>query len=123
MPLNDQVLEVLFSFLLEGKGKTDYDLQRASVPVCRLLQTRRLRGFETAKLEVMRRGLGWAMRAQRFWMRTARLNEAHLREEREWVQTYKSVHWEADRLRLDSVYTDWELRDFMTSHDDPRSAM
>ena len=123
MPLNDQVLEILFSFLFEGKGRTKYDLQLAAVPVCRLLQTRRLRGFETVKMEVFRMGLGWAMRAKQFWMRAACLQEALLREEQEWVQMYKSIHWEADRLRLDSAYTDWELRDFVASDNDPQSAM
>ena len=89
-----------------------------------MLQTRRVRGFEHVKMEMYRMGLGWAMRAKQFWMRTARFHEACLKEEQVWVRTYKNVHWEADRLRLDSAYSDWELRDFRDpSDDDPQSAL
>ena len=72
MPLSDEALELIFSFLLEKKGATERDLQLAAQPVCRLLQTRRMRGFEHVTLEVCRMGLGWAMRGRTSFERAVR---------------------------------------------------
>ena len=75
--LSDQVLETVFAFLRgQGDGRTDEDLQLAAQPVCRLLQTRRMHGFDHVKLDVCRKGLQWAMRAQEFWKRAAILSQA-----------------------------------------------
>ena len=124
MPLSDQVLELVFAFLLEkGGGKTDRDLQLAALPACRLLQTRRTRGFEHVKQELLRRGLKWALEAKQRWERRARKIESELEESEHWVQTYKNVHFAADRLRLDNVY-ERELRDFYPrSNRDRESAL
>jgi len=72
MPPSDQILEILFSFLLEKKGSTDRELQLATQPVCGLLQTRQMRGFEYVRLEVCRRGLGWARRSKEYFERESR---------------------------------------------------
>ena len=75
--LSDQVLETVFAFLRgQGSGRTDEDLQLASQPICRLLQTRRMHGFDHVKLAVCRRGLDWAMRAQEFRKQAAILSQA-----------------------------------------------
>ena len=79
MPLPDEVLELLFSFLLEKRGRTGLELQLAAQPVCRLLQTRRMRGFEHVTLEVCRRGLGWAMGGRTFFEQAARQLTSELR--------------------------------------------
>jgi hypothetical protein len=120
---SDNVLELVFSFLLDGdEGRTNRDLQLAAQPACRLLQTRRMRGFEHVKLELHRKGLKWALKAKEYWERAALVSEARLKYEQEWVQTYKNVHYEADRLRLNRAY-DWQLEDFRDPPDrDPDSA-
>ena len=72
MSLSDQVLDLVLSFLFERKdGKTDGDLRLAALPVYKLLQTRRMRGFDHVKLELCRKGLQWAMRAKEYWMGAA----------------------------------------------------
>ena len=77
--LSDQVLELVFAFLREhGGGKTDEDLQLAALPVCKLLETRRMHGFDYVKLEVCRKDLQWAMRAQEYWKRAALLSQVKL---------------------------------------------
>jgi hypothetical protein len=63
MPLSDSVLEFVFSFLLEGE---DADLRLVALPACRLLQVRRLRGFDHVNLRVCRMGLEWALRQKAF---------------------------------------------------------
>ena len=124
MPLSDNVLELVFSFLLDKKdGDPNRKLRYAAQPVCRLLQTRRMRGFEHVEEELLRRGLKWALEAKEFWERRAYGAESRLEVEEEWVRTYKRLHYEADRLRLDRVYDNWELRDFRDPSDrDPDSA-
>ena len=64
MPLPDSVLEFVFSFLLEGAGAAE--LRLVARPACRLLQVRRLRGFDHVVLRVCRMGLEWAMRQRAF---------------------------------------------------------
>ena len=56
MPLPDEALELILHFLLAEKGAGG-ELKLVAQPVCRLLQTRRLRGFEWVTLEVCRMGL------------------------------------------------------------------
>ena len=63
MPLSDSILEFVFSFLLEDGEE---DLRLVALPVCRLLQTRRLRGFDHVNLRVCRMGLEWALRQKAF---------------------------------------------------------
>ena len=60
MALPDEVLELIFHFLLAKKVEEN-ELKVAARPVCRLLQTRRLRDFQWATLEVCRMGLQWAL--------------------------------------------------------------
>ena len=67
----DEVLELVFSFLLVEGENTKEDPQRTSLPVCLLLQTRRMHGFDHVKLAVCRRGLDWAMRTQDFGKQAA----------------------------------------------------
>ena len=72
MPLSDNVLELVFPFLLDKKegdanGKLRYDAR----PACRLLQTRRMRGFEHVRQELLRRGLNWALEAKDRWEQRA----------------------------------------------------
>ena len=76
--LSDQVLEMVFSFLEQGDGRADADLQLAAQPTCRLLQTRRMHGFDHVKLAVCRKGLQWAMRAQEFWKHAAILSQVQV---------------------------------------------
>ena len=77
--LSDQILELAFAFLREqGGGKTDGDLQLAALPTCKLLETRRMRGFDHVKLELCRKGLIWAMRAQEYWKRAALVSQLKL---------------------------------------------
>ena len=124
MPPPDQVLELVFAFLLDKKeGDANRKLRYAAQPACRLLQTRRMRGFEHVKQELLRRGLRWALEAKEHWKRQALWADSRLEVEQEWVRTYKRLHYEADRLRLDRVYDNWELRDFRDPSDrDPDSA-
>ena len=63
MPLPDSVLDLVFPFLLEVG---DEDLRLVALPVCRLLQTRRMRGFDDVVLRVCRMGLRWALRQKAF---------------------------------------------------------
>ena len=63
MPLSDPILELVFSFLLEGEG----ELRLVGRPACRLLQARRMRGFDHVALRVSRMGLEWAMRERAFF--------------------------------------------------------
>ena len=63
MPLPDSVLELVFPFLLEVG---DEDPRQVALPVCRLLQTRRMRGFDDVVLRVCRMGLRWALRQKAF---------------------------------------------------------
>jgi hypothetical protein len=72
MPLTDPALELVFSFLLEEKG----ELRLVARPACRLLQARRMRGFDHVALRVSRMGLEWAMKERAFFERTC--NHYHL---------------------------------------------
>ena len=61
--LPDSVLDLVFPFLLEAGEE---DLRLVALPVCRLLQTRRMRGFDDVVLRVCRMGLKWALRQKAF---------------------------------------------------------
>ena len=76
MPLSDQALELVFSFLLEKKGGAERELQLVARPVCRLLQARRMRSFAHVALEVCWMGLDWAMKEKTFCERAC--NHYHL---------------------------------------------
>ena len=84
MPLTDNVLELVFSFLLDSKPSNPND-DRFDVarPTCRLLATRRARGFEHVKMELLKRGLEWALYTKHQWMYRADRAEENLRYERE----------------------------------------
>ena len=75
----DQVLELVFSFLLEEGEKTKEDPQRTLLPACQLLQTRRMHGFDHVRLEVCQRGLRWALKSRReFWHLAVRVIKMRL---------------------------------------------
>jgi len=120
MAPSDQVLELVFSFLLE-KGKAGQE-QLVARPACRLLQARRARGFEHVKQELLRRGLKWALETKLFWERRARRLEVELQESEHWVQTYRNVRWEADRLRLTAAHGEWTFNDFQPRSDRDRES-
>jgi hypothetical protein len=63
MSLSDSILELVFPSLLEVG---DEDLRLVALPICRLLQTRRMRGFDDVVLRVCRMGLKWALRQRAF---------------------------------------------------------
>jgi hypothetical protein len=63
MSLSDSVLELVFPSLLEVG---DEDPRQVALPVCRLLQARRMRGFDDVVLRVCRMGLRWALRQKAF---------------------------------------------------------
>ena len=108
MPLSDQVLELVFSFLLEGKGRTERDLQLAAMPACRLLQTRRMRGFDHVTLEVCRMGLGWAMRGRTFFLRATKHYTAELDRLERRLQRMDPARYETGRdqiAMLEDEYT------------------
>ena len=65
MPLSDQALELVFSILLKEKGEKE--LRLVARPACRLLQARRMRGFDHVALRVCRMGLEWAMKERAFF--------------------------------------------------------
>ena len=77
MPLSDEALELIFSFLLGKKGGAEGASRLAARPVCRLLQTRRMRGFAHVTLEVCRLGLNWAV-GERAYLK--RVNDQYQRE-------------------------------------------
>ena len=113
MPPSDNVLELVFSFLLETKpGDTSLDLRCAARPTCRMLETRRMRGFEHVRQELLRRGLKWALEATQRWVHRALAAETDLNSERSWIKTYRNLHYEADRARLNRALGNWELEDF-----------
>jgi hypothetical protein len=64
MPLPDSILELVFPYLLEVGDEADS--RHVALPVCRLLQTRRMRGFDYVILRVCRMGLRWALREKAF---------------------------------------------------------
>ena len=115
MPLSDQVLELVFAFLLEkGDGKTNEDLRLASLPACQLLRTRRMRGFDHVEMELLRRGLKWALRAKDYWKLATRVSKERLEGEKKWIRMYQKMHAEADRLSLDRAFGagNWDVEDF-----------
>ena len=74
MPLTDNALELVFSFLLESASNVE-DFR----PVSRLLATRRTRGFEHVKIVLLRQGMRWAMEENDIWKNRAYVAEEQLR--------------------------------------------
>ena len=62
--LPDAILELVFPYLLEVGDEVDP--RQVALPVCRLLQTHRMRGFDDVILRVCRMGLRWALRQKAF---------------------------------------------------------
>ena len=114
-PLTDNVLELVFSFMLDSKpSDPNHDWFYIVRPAYRLLATRRVRGFEHVKMELLRRGLKWALHTKQQWIHRAFVAEADLRHEMELNTAYRNLHYEADRDRMNQICGDeWVLTDFV----------
>ena len=120
MPLTDSILEIVLSYLLDSPSAMIENRVYVARPVCRLLATRRTRGFEHVKMELLRLGLRWAMAAKDKYKRRAAILNDQLTHERELMTAYHNMHWEADRIRIDMDRGRgmWEIRDFMDDRPD-----